>query len=194
MIINNGKLYNVEKFSNIDVRWKDIEDAVHRRTKPGTPELRVEEIYDIRWKEKPFPWSFTEFKKERRWFYHGTSIQIINKVLDEGFKVVHNSQSKHGRMLKDGIYATYHTQKGKLYAPDGYVMSVMVYAQNRLTIKKGERIDEQQIISATKAYDAIEVLTGSIISYPNRLHTMQNHEICVYDSRRIIPRFILKIL
>lgn len=195
MTFKSGRVYKAERLSDSSPLWKEIQNVVSRRTKAGMPELQLQEVWDVKWREKPFPWSYyREFKPKRRWFYHGTYSHIIQNILDQGFIITSSASSLHGRMLKDGIYATYHTNKGKLYAFDEYIISVMIYAPHCLVVERGQSIDEYDIIKASKEYHAIEVRTGSIIQYPQRTHTMANHEICVYDSRRIIPRFILKII
>jgi hypothetical protein len=188
MLFQNGRMYKVRQLARGHPVWGQIQDAIDRRTKPGSGPLTLEALYDIRWIMKPFPWSYTyDFKPNRRWFYHGTSHATIQRILEEGFHVRH---AAHGRMLGDGVYVTYHTNKGKHYGPDGYVLSVMVYAPNTYLVGPGESLDRGQIPSICQTYDAIEVRTGAQID----TWTMQNHEICVYDIRRVIPRFILKIV
>ena len=59
-------------------------------------------------------------------------------------------------MLGDGVYGTYHTNKGKTYGTDGYVISVMVYAPNTLVVNPGQSIDQATITSAPSHYDALE--------------------------------------
>ncbi len=193
MTFQNGKLYTIQKLYPDHVHWKGVKKAVSRRTNAN---ITLVELYDVRWRRKPFPWSYhKEFKAHRRWFYHGTSIANIQKILHEGFKVTPAITSHNGRMLGDGIYSTYHTHKGKWYGVDQYVISVMVYTPKILVIQKGQTFDNSQIPTILKSYDAIEVRRGSTVVDPVQKRTcvMKNHEICVYDTRRTIPRFILKL-
>lgn len=190
MVFINGDLYTVEKLSRNHPDWNGVTDAIHRRTKSGQASITVEEIYEVLWRRKPFPWSWThQFRPNRRFFYHGTTITIIQRILDEGFKVGDATTASHGRMLGNGVYATYHTHKGKMYAPDGYMLTVMVYAPNTLCIGPGQALDATTIANAPKLYDALEVRTNALV--PN--WAMHNHEICVFDTRRVIPKYILKV-
>jgi len=197
MSFNDGLMYKVIPISKNHHYWNDIQEVVdkkiNRRLRPQFGRLIITELYSVKWRKKPFSFSYyKEFKPNRRFFFHGTSKKTIIKILDEGFKVMPNF--KNGRMLGDGVYVTYHTNKGKHYAPDNYVLSVMVYAPKTLVIGPGETITEAQIKAAANQYHAIEVRTGAIIDYPKKSPwTMQNHEICVFDPQRVIPRFILKL-
>ena len=186
----DGRMYTVKQLSKNHPHWASVQDAVHRRTKPDYKRkygpLVLQELYEVRWRRKPFPWSYyNEFKPKRRWFFHGTTQQSIIKILDEGFKI---GPVRSGRMLGDGIYATYHAHKAESYAPEDYVLSVMIYAPHTLVVHPGQSLDAATIANASKKYHAVEVRTG--VKVPG--WTMKNHEICVYDVRRIIPRFILK--
>lgn len=187
MTFRDGKLYTIQKLSTSHPYWQGVSAAIKRRTKPNAGPLKLVELYEVRWRQKPFPWSWKrQFKPNRRWFYHGTTKQIIQRILDEGFKI---PPPRHGRMLGQGVYLTYHTNKSIHYGPDGYVISVMVYAPNVLLVNPGQSIDQNQIQNAPLKYDAIEVRTGAIV----RAWTMRNHEICVFNPLRVVPRFICKI-
>lgn len=198
MPFNDGKMYTVSVVSKGNRYWnevqKSVDEKINHRLKGQIGKYVIAELYDVKWRTKPFPFSyFKEFKPNRRFFFHGTSSQVIQKILDEGFKVT-SVQAKHGRMLGNGVYLAYHTNKGKSYASDDYVLSVMVYAPNTLVVGPEESITEDQINKAATKYDAIEVRTGAIVKYSNQQPwTMQNHEICVFDTYRVIPRFILKL-
>jgi hypothetical protein len=190
MKFRNGKIYTVQQLAKSHYYWNNIQAAINRRTKPGMGSFKLKELYSVKWKRKPFPWSYSkEFKPHRRWFYHGTTQQTIINILDGGFKVSPVYTAKNGRMLGDGVYATYHTNKGKMYGVDGYVVSVMVYAPNTLVFHPSQQLDKNTIDNASQKYDAIEVRTDVVING----WKMVNHEICVFDTRRVIPRFIIKI-
>jgi hypothetical protein len=189
MVFSDGLMYTVGKVAQSHQLWKEVEEAVTRRINPaaGVGSLSLLELYDVRWRSKPFPWSYSnEFKPHRRWFYHGTDSYTIARILDEGFKI---GTARTGRMLGDGVYATYHTNKGKSYGTDGYVISVMVYAPNSLVVHSGQFVDQSTITTTCLRYDALEVRKGAVVAN----YAMKNHEICVFDTRRIIPRFIIKI-
>ncbi len=189
-MFKSGKIYTVTHLSRDHRLWEGVQAAITRRAKPGVGRLVLEELYDVRWRDKPFPWSWSrEFKPGRRLFYHGTSRKIIQRILDDGFRIVSTARAKHGRMLGDGVYATYHTNKGQAYGTDGYVLSVMVYAPNALVVQPGQTINLAEIQKAAQSCDAIEVRTGAVV----RGRRIRNHEICVFDPQRVVPRFILKI-
>lgn len=187
MSFRSGKMYTVHKLSPEHHFWPEVQTAVSRRAKPQAGPLVLEELYDVRWRTKPFPWSWSrEFKPNRRFFYHGTSRQAILRILDEGFKI---RPARHGRFLGDGIYASYHTNKSRAYCPEDYVLSVMVYVPNTLVVHPGQSLGEAEIRSAPQHCDAIEVRTGAVVK--GRL--VKNHEICIFDPQRAVPRFILRI-
>lgn len=187
MQFRNGTKYSVRKLNQSHPHWQNIEKIVPKKSKAGTGPYSLHELWDIRWRKKPFPWSyFGEFKPGRRFFFHGTDAITIQNIIDEGFKIV---PAKHGRMLGDGIYATYHTNKVMLYGSDNYVISVMVYSPNRYCINPGQSVDGVAVQNAPNRWEALEVRTDSFVMG----YKMKNHEICVYDTRRIIPRFILRI-
>jgi hypothetical protein len=184
----NGAAYKVIQLQNSHPLWNDVQKSLSDRRKDTTKTLILEELYAVEWVHKPFKWSWKrEFKPNRRFFYHGTSCTTIQKILDDGFKIIPTPVS--GRMLGDGIYATYHTDKALLYAPENYIFSVMVYAPQTLLIPPQISIQAAVIQAAVNTYHAVEVRTGAIVN----AYTMQKHEICVYDTRRIIPRFISKV-
>ena len=190
MKFSHGEMYTVKQLFKSHYHWNEIQQAINRRTKPGMGPFNLKELYSVKWKTKPFPWSFNNyFKPNRRWFFHGTSQQTIIKILDGGFKVGPVYTAKSGRMLGDGVYATYHTNKGRMYGKDGYVLSVMVCAPKTLVFHPSQQLDKNTIATAPQKYHAIEVRTNVVVNnWP-----MQNHEICVFDTRRVIPRFIIKI-
>lgn len=187
MVFRSGRLYTVEEVPRNHRYWQAVSEAIKRRTKPGKGPLNLVELYEVRWRKKPFPWSWTrEFKPNRRWFFHGTSRSIIQRVLDEGFRI---PSPKHGRMLGSGVYLTFHANKSIKYGPEGYVVSAMVYTPRVLLVSPGQSISIKEIQEAPRKYDAIEVRTGAIVG----TWTMRNHEICVFDPLRVVPRFICKI-
>ncbi len=189
MSFRNGKRYTIKQLSSSHHYWSEVQKAVRRRAKSGTGNLHLAELYDVRWRKnaKPFPWSWTrQFKPERRFFYHGTQASNIPKILDEGFQLL---VPTHGRMLGPGIYATYHTNKGQMYGTGGYVISVMVFAPRTHTVHAGQTISSADIQRLRNTHHAIEVRTGAVVQG----WTMQNHEICVFDIRRVVPRFLVKI-
>jgi len=185
-MLKSGRAYTIEQLSKNHPHWKGVQDAISRRTKPGTSRLQLAELHEVRWVQKPFSWSYRDFKKGRRWFFHGTRTASIARILNEGFKI---KKARTGRMLGDGVYATYHTNKGKSYGPDGYVVSVMIYAPKTYVVGPGQSIAFKDLAKLCKTRQAIEVRTGAVVGG----YTMQNHEICVYDTRHIIPRFVLKL-
>ena len=186
MSFQDGKLYKVKKLNRSHKYWQDVEDAINRNKKSGTKYI-IEELYSISWHSKPFPWSWTkQFKPNRRFFFHGTSKQSIQNILDNGFTV---GTAKNGRMLGDGVYITYHSNKGRNYAPEDYILSTMIYAPKTLVVSPNEKLDLTLIDSLSKAVDAIEVRTNSIVGS----WTMKNHEICVFNPKRVVPRFIIKL-
>jgi len=186
MSFQDGELYQVEKLNRSHYFWQDVENAINRNNKSGTKYI-IEELYSLSWKNKPFPWSWTkQFKPNRRFFFHGTTKQSIQNILDNGFTIGH---AKHGRMLGNGVYITHHSNKGRNYSPEDYLLSTMVYAPKTLVVNPNEKLDLTLINSLSKTVDAIEVRTNSIVGN----WTMKNHEICVFDTRRVIPRFIIKI-
>lgn len=190
-MFQDGQMYTIQPIARTHPYWQDIQEAVNRRTKPGHGPITLVELFDVRWRFKPFPWSYSrEFKPNRRWFYHGTSIANIQSILNNGFAVCQPHAASHGRMLGDGVYATYHANKGKSYAPDNYVISVMIYAPNTYLVNPNQSLDLSQVTGLSSTYDALEVRTDSIIGS----HQMINHEICVYNPLRVIPRFILKLV
>jgi hypothetical protein len=198
MSFSNGKMYTVSVVPKGHRYWSEVQESVDKkinhRLKGQIGKYVITEMYNVRWRVKPFSCSyFKEFKPNRRFFFHGTSSEVIRKILNEGFKVTSVQSAKHGRMLGNGVYVAYHTNKGKHYAPDDYVLSVMVYAPKTLVVGPGESITEAQIKKAASQYDAIEVRTEAIVKYPNQTTIMRNHEICVFDTCRVIPRFILKL-
>jgi len=188
MSFQNGKKYNVEKLTSSHPHWQGVQKAIRQKAKLlNSNQYIIDELYSVTWNKKPFPWSWTkEFRPNRRFFFHGTSKLVIQNILDEGFKI---SYTKNGRMLGDGVYITYHTDKGKAYATDGYIISTMIYAPNTLVVNPNQSLNLSQIPTLSKNYDAVEVRTNSIIGN----WTMKNHEICIYDSRRVVPRFIIKL-
>lgn len=186
----SGRIYTVKKLSLHHPLWDQVRAAIARRTRSPAGELGLIELYSVRWREKPFPWSWSrEFKPQRRFFYHGTTRTAIQQILDQGFKVAPARRARHGHLLGPGVYATYHTDKGRRYGSDDYVLSVMVYAPDILVVHPGGAIDLSAIQQAPQRYDAIEVRTGAVV----RGRTIQHHEICVFDPRRVVPRFIVKI-
>lgn len=194
MSFRSGKLYKVKKLTRRHYHWNKIQDVVDKkinyRQKQKIGTVTIEELYDVRWRTKPFPWSWTiEFKPNRRFFFHGTSSNVIRKILDDGFKVVPAPNAAHGRMLGDGVYIAYHTNKAMSFAKDDYLLSVMVYAPKRLVVHPGQSIDASDIKKARKKYHIIEARTGAIV----KNWKLNNHEICVFDPQRVIPRFIIKL-
>ncbi|NOZ91639.1 MAG: hypothetical protein GXO60_10195 [Epsilonproteobacteria bacterium] len=187
MSFQDGKLYRVTELTNTHPHWQGVQDAINRNRKSSSLPYIIEELYSVTWIKKPFPWSWTkEFKPNRRFFFHGTSRQSIQKILDEGFKT---SYTRNGKMLGDGVYITYHSNKGKNYAPEDYIISTMIYAPRTYVVHPNQTINQNAINTLSKRYDAIEVRTGSIVGS----WTMQNHEICVYNPKRVVPRFIIKL-
>jgi len=187
MSFQKGKLYKVEKLNSTHSHWKDVEKALNRNKKYNISSYQLEELYSVTWFRKPFPWSWTkEFKPNRRFFFHGTSRQSIQSILDSGFQT---SYTKHGKMLGDGVYITHHSNKGRNYAPEDYIVSTMVYAPNTFVVQPNQTLNLNQINTLSKQYDAIEVRTNAIVGN----WTMKNHEICVYNPQRVIPRFIIKL-
>lgn len=187
MSFRNGKRYTIKQLYSNHHYWNEVQEAVRRRAKPGTGKLHLAELYDIRWRKKPFRWSWTrEFRPHRRFFYHGTQLGTIPKILDQGFKLC---VPVHGRMLGPGIYATYHTNKGQTYGAGGYVVSVMVYAPKTRTVHPGQSVSSTDIQRWKSRYDAIEVRTDAVILG----WKMLNHEICVFDPRRVVPKFLIRI-
>jgi len=183
-LIKSGRMYYISEVDKRERTFYEVQKAIDRKIKPGYNKLKLQRLWRVRWREKPFPWSYNyEFKPNIRYFFHGTTVEAINNILDEGFKI---KKPAHGRMLGDGIYLTYHTHKAANYAKDEYLLSCMVYAPNTIVINPGEKISNNQIAEYIKKYDAIEVRTGSFINN----YQMKNHEICVYDTRRVIPKFI----
>jgi len=186
MSFQDGKLYKVEKINNSHPHWKGVEEALNRNKKSSIPYV-IEELYDITWNNKPFPWSWTkQFKPNRRFFFHGTSKQSIQNILDNGFQT---GYTKHGKMLGDGVYITYHSNKSRNYAPEDYLLSTMIYAPRTLVVNPNEKLDLTLISSLSKTVDAIEVRTNSMVG----TWTMKNHEICVFNPKRVVPRFIIKL-
>ena len=187
MSFQDGKLYTVKKLTDSHPYWKGVEDAINRNKKSSSSPYIIEELYSINWVKKPFPWSWTrEFKPNRRFFFHGTSKHSIQNILNDGFKT---SYTKNGKMLGDGVYITYHSNKGKNYAPEDYILSTMIYAPKTYVVHPKKIITRSSIDAFSKIYDAIEVRTNSIVDN----WTMQNHEICVYNPKRVVPRFIIKL-
>ncbi len=187
MSFQDGKLYKVVKLNKSHPHWKEVEEALNRNKKSSTPYV-IEELYSVSWHKKPFPWSWTkQFKPNRRFFFHGTTRQSIQNILNVGFQT---SYTKHGKMLGNGVYITYHSNKSRNYAPEDYLLSTMIYAPKTLVVNPNEKLDLTLINSLSKTVDAIEVRTNAIVG----TWTMKNHEICVYDVRRVVPRFIIKVL
>jgi len=186
MSFQDGKIYKVKKLDNSHRYWKNVEDAINRNKKSGTKYV-IGELYLISWQSKPFPSSWTkQFKPNRRFFFHGTSKQSIQNILDNGFTI---GTEKNGRMLGNGVYITYHSNKSRNYSPNDYLLSTMIYAPKTLVVNPSEKLDLTLINSLSKTVDAIEVRTNSIVGN----WTMKNHEICVFDARRVVPRFIIKL-
>ncbi len=186
MSFQNGKLYQVEKLTRSHSYWSSVEKAINKNNKSGTNYI-IKELYSLSWTKKPFSWSWTkQFKPNRRFFFHGTTKQSIQSILDRGFQI---GYTKHGKMLGNGVYITYHSSKSKNYAPDDYIISTMIYAPNALVVNPSEKLDLSLINSLSKTVDAIEVRTNSIVGD----WIMKNHEICVYDPKRVVPRFIIKL-
>ncbi|MGD9891542.1 MAG: hypothetical protein AB7R89_27375 [Dehalococcoidia bacterium] len=184
MTFRDGTLYTATRLSPSDPYWRDVVDAVQRRTKPNTGTFTVQEVYSLRWRNKPFPYSYTyEFRPNRRFFWHGSSIQNLQRILDEGFK------PGMGGMLGPGIYTTFHINKSWGYAPERFVMSVMIYAPNTVCFHSGDVVDLNSVSYLKQAHDAIEVRSGVMVG----TWSMNNHEICVQESVRAIPRFITKL-
>jgi hypothetical protein len=189
MMFRNGKAYTVSQISRHDPDWQTVAQKVAERTKPSTPQIRVDEVYSLKWTAKPFPWSYYhEFRPKRRFFFHGTSRATVERILDEGFRIFPKAGGL-GNLLGDGIYVSYHTNKSRAFTPDGYMLSVMVYAPNTLCLHPGQSLDDNTLAQSRATHDAIEVRTGAIV----RGWTMQNHEICVLNAVRTIPRFIIKV-
>jgi len=187
MSFQNGNLYKVEKLNISHPHWKEVEEALNRNKKSSIPYV-IEELYSVSWHKKPFPWSWTkQFKPNRRFFFHGTTKQSIQNILDNGFQT---GYTKHGKMLGNGVYISYHSNKSRNYAPEDYLLSTMIYAPNTLVVNPKEKLDLTLIDSLSKRVDAIEVRTNAIVG----TWTMKNHEICVYDVKRVVPRFIIKVL
>ncbi len=188
MVFRDGAIYTVRQLYSSHPDWSGVERAIRANTHAGSPR-RLLELYEVKWRAKPFPWSWlNEFKPNRRFFFHGTSVANIQSILDGGFRIM---PAVNGKMLGNGVYFTFHTNKSCGYAPDGYVISAMVYAPNTLVVHPGYRISYAEIQAACLSYDAIEVRTGAIICYPGQADwAMQNHEICIFDTRRVVPRFI----
>jgi hypothetical protein len=186
MSFQDGKLYKITKLSPTHSNWQAVEDALNRKNRSGTF-YKIEELYSVTWHYKPFPWSWThEFKPNRRFFFHGTTKQSIQNILEDGFKT---SYTKNGKMLGDGVYITYHSHKGRSYAPEDYVLSTMIYAPNTFVVHPQQSFDLNDISKIAKSYDAIEVRTDSVVGN----WTMKNHEICVFNPQRVVPRFIIKL-
>jgi len=186
MSFQDGKLYKVKKLDTNHPYWKDVKNSLNRNKKSGTPYI-IEELYSISWRYKPFPWSWTrEFKPNRRFFFHGTSKDNIQNILDNGFQT---GYTKHGKMLGKGVYITYHSNKSRNYAPEDYILSTMIYAPKTLVVNPKEVLNLSLVDSLSKTVDAIEVRTDAVVG----AWTMQNHEICVFNPKRVVPRFIIKI-
>lgn len=188
--IQDGKIYTATPLNPKGKTFAEVQKAFNRRTSQGFgKKVEIVESYDIKWKKKPFPYSYSkEFKPRRRFFYHGAPLATVKNILDSGFII--QSSARTGRMLGDGVYSTYHFDKSLQYAPEQYIISVMVYAPNTLLLNPNQQIDAGTIKSAPqKGFDAIEVRTDSIVMG----HRMRLHEICVFSTMRIIPKFISKV-
>ena len=187
MSFQDGKLYKVVRLNNNHPHWKEVEEALNRNKKSSTTHYIIEELYSVSWHRKPFPWSWTkQFKPNRRFFFHGTTKQSIQNILDNGFQT---GYTKHGKMLGNGVYITYHSNKSRNYAPEDYLLSTMIYAPKTLVVNPNEKLDLTLIDSLSKTVDAIEVRTNAIIG----TWIMKNHEICVFNPKRVVPRFIIKV-
>jgi len=116
-------------------------------------------------------------------------IGAIRNIVEENQVVLQTNYTKHGKMLGNGVYISYHSNKSKNYAPENYLLSTMIYAPNTLVVNPNDKLDLSLIDSLSKSVDAIEVRTNAIVG----TWTMKNHEICVYDVRRVVPRFIIKL-
>jgi hypothetical protein len=191
-VFTNGKRYLVSKLDPSHKDWSVVERVLAKRNRAGG--FRLAELYEVKWRTKPFNWSYYEFRKDRRFFFHGTQKSTIQTILDEGFKVV---RGPRGQMLGPGIYAAYHTQKGRLYAPDAYVLSVMVYAPKTQTYGPTDTVTGAHIQALRKSHHAVEVRTGTVVSTPDQRRggtvtpwKLRNHEICVFDPARVVPRYI----
>ena len=195
MPFRNGKAYTVKFVSKNDRTFSDVQAAMDRKTKNGYNRTILKDLWDVRWIKKPFSWSYSrEFKPNCRFFWHGTSKQNIYDILDNGFKVGGSNTSKsNGSMLGRGVYATFHTHKVAQYAVDGFVVSVMIYAPRTLLVTNGQTLTQKDHQAAYNQYHAIEVTSGANVH--NRIggKAMINHEICVFDPIRVIPRYICRI-
>ena len=77
-----GNLYYVERVNHKESIFEQIQDVLIRRTIPREATLRLEELYNVKWTEKPFPFSyFKEVKPNQRFFFHTTTIQGVNDIL-----------------------------------------------------------------------------------------------------------------
>lgn len=188
MSFHSGRLYRVTPLARDHPLWEAVQAAVARRARPESGRPTLVELYDLRWQRKPFPWSWSQaFKPQRRFFFHGTSTGTVRRILDQGFRVAH---SRHGRLLGDGVYATYHTDKGLAYGEENYLFSVMVYAPHTYVVHPGQAVERAQLQQTARRYEAIEVRSGALVGG----HRIRDHEICVFDPRRVVPRFLLRVV
>jgi hypothetical protein len=189
MTFQNGGLYTTSRLPRSDADWQTVAQVVAQKTKPGVSPINVDDVFSVKWTRKPFPWSYYhEFRPHRRFFFHGTSRAVIQKILNEGFRVFPRPAGSQN-LLGDGIYVSYHVNKSRRFSPDGYMLSVMVYAPRTYCVHPGQSLSVAELQQIRATYDAIEARSGAIIQgYP-----LQNHEICIMDPLRTVPRYVIKV-
>jgi hypothetical protein len=195
MSLHGGQLYRIYEIDKDHHDWHGVVSAARRRTRKDQNNHRpvgVKAVYSVKWRNKPFPWSYTrEFKPSRRWFYHGTSESNIQSILNAGF------QASQGGMLGQGVYAAFHSNKSLHYSypnskNEKYTISVMVYAPWTYCAQPGSTLGDFKLSLLRLFYQAIEVRTGAHVNARRGGTGMRYHEICVRDPRRVVPRFIIE--
>jgi len=182
MSFKDGKLYKVEKLNKSHPYWYDIVNIINNKTNINIS-YYIEELYSISWKHKPFKWSWAqEFKPNRRFFFCGISKSNIENILDYGFQ-------SNIDIFRDGIYLTYHSNKAIDDSPEGYILSNMVYVPKSYVVNPYEEFNENEIDFIKNNFHSIEFRTNSIIQNLE----VKNHTICIFNSNRVIPRFIIKV-
>ncbi|MHA1407677.1 MAG: hypothetical protein ACTSSG_09910 [Candidatus Heimdallarchaeaceae archaeon] len=181
----SGTMYYMKEINSNSKEYNQIYNIVFSRKKPFDPLLEIQKIYDIKWKEKPFSWSyFNEFKPNRRWFFCGVDSDDVNSILNSGMQIRRKSDTN---ILGNGVYLSYHPFKAIEDSIDLHLLSCMIYAPNTFVFHPNQQITENDLKLASAKYDAIEIRSGALINGRQMTH----HQICVFESKRVIPRYLI---
>jgi len=184
----DGKIYTISSIPKKDKLFKDVYDIIKKQNKGVNSIIKLEKLYNVKWRFKPFSWSYlNEFKPNARWFFCGVKEGKIQHILDEGFST---QPTDKYHLLGNGIYLSYHIAKALKDTDNNYIISCLVYAPRVLLKHPEESISLKEIQSAQNELDAIELRSNVYLSNKK----LRFHQICVFDSKRVVPRFILQLI